>query len=258
MPVSVFRQLRLPGALLGAGIIAMALGAPAWAQPKPAPRPAPAPAPAPAAPAAPAPAAPGAAPATGPGATAAGGLVQLKPEPSQPDWVKVCGKDPQANTEICYTTRDFVSDQGQPVLAVAIYDVKGKPEKITRFILPLGLLLAPGIKFGVDFGSTADGKFAICLPNGCFAEGQINEAFINLMKKGTLLNVKFKNQVGAEVTFQVPLAGFGKAFDGAPIDPQVLADQQKKLQEELQKRSDELRAKLQGGSGTPDPAAPPK
>jgi invasion protein IalB len=266
MPFSVFGQLRLSGALLCAGIAALAWAAPASAQPKPAPRPAaPAPAPAPAAPApaAPAPAAPGApaAPAAGaPGSPQAGGLVQLKPEPSQPDWVKVCGKDPQANTEICYTTRDFVSDQGQPVLAVAMYDVKGKPEKISRFILPLGLLLSPGIKFGVDSGPLADGKFAICLPNGCFAEGQITEAFINSMKKGTTLNVKFKNQVGAEVTFQVPLAGFGKAFDGAPIDPKVLEEQQKKLQEELQKRSDELREKLQGGGGgTPDPsAAPPK
>jgi invasion protein IalB len=266
MPFSVLRRLRPSSALLGAGIAALALAAPAWAQPKPAPRPAApapaAPAPAAPAPAAPAPAAPGGAPAAG-GNPAAGGPVALKPEPSQPDWVKVCGKDPSANTEICYTTRDFVSDQGQPVLAVAMYDVKGKPEKISRFILPLGLLLQRGIKFGVDAGNLADGRFVICLPNGCFAEGQINEAFINGMKKGTTLNVKFFNQVGAEVTFQVPLAGFGKAFDGAPIDPQVLAEQQKKLQEELQKRSDELRQKLQGGSGAPSPdasapAAPPK
>jgi invasion protein IalB len=233
----------------------LGLATPAAAQPKPAPKaaaPAPA-APAPAAPApvAPSPAAPGAAAAPG---GPEQGLVQLKPEPSQPDWVKVCGRDPAANTEICYTTRDFVSDQGQPVLAVAMYDVKGKPEKIGRFILPLGLLLAPGIKFSIDQGPSSDGKFAICLPNGCFAEGQTNDAFVNSMKKGTTLNVKFKNQVGNETIFQVPLAGFGKAFDGAPLDPKVLEEQQKKLQEELQKRSDELRSKLQGGSAAAAPA----
>ena len=44
-------------------------------------------------------------------------VVQVKAEPSQPEWTKVCGKDQNTNTEICYTTRDFVSDQGQPVLA---------------------------------------------------------------------------------------------------------------------------------------------
>ncbi|SDR50469.1 Invasion protein IalB, involved in pathogenesis [Rhizobiales bacterium GAS191] len=252
MPFSVFRNLRMSGALGVVGFVALAMATPALAQPKPAPKPA-APAPAAPAPAAPAPAA-GAAPA---GGTPESGLVQLKPEPSQPDWVKVCGKDPQSNVEICYTTRDFVSDQGQPVLAVAMYDVKGKPEKPTRFILPLGLLLAPGVKFAVDQGPASDGKFVICLPNGCFAEGVTNDAFIGGMKKGTTLNVKFKNQVGNEVTFQVPLAGFGKAFDGAPLDPKVVEEQQKKLQEELQKRSDELRAKLGGAAAaTPDPAAP--
>jgi invasion protein IalB len=178
--------------------------------------------------------------------------VALKPEPSQPDWVKVCGKDQAANKEICYTTRDFVSDQGQPVLAVAIYDIKGTPERITRFILPLGLLLEPGIRFGVDKGKAEPGKFAICLPNGCFGEGRVPEAFINSMKRGQMLNISFQNQVGAEVTFQVPLAGFAKAFDGAPIDPKQLEEQQKKIQEELQKRSDELRQRLQGGAAPAD------
>jgi hypothetical protein len=55
----------------------------------------------------------------------------------------------------------------------------------------------------------------------------------------------------------VPLAGFGKAFDGAPLDPKVLEEQQKKLQDELQKRSDELRSKLGGSAAaSPDQAAP--
>ncbi|MBV9051748.1 MAG: invasion associated locus B family protein [Hyphomicrobiales bacterium] len=251
------------GALTAAAIAVTTLAGPVCAQPKAPPKPATHPAaPAPAAPAQVQPATPGQPGVPGTAATGAtapdNGLVQLKPEPSQPDWVKVCGNDPSSNQQICYTTRDFVSDQGQPVLAVAMYDVTGKPEKISRFILPLGLLLSPGIKFNIDQGPSADGKFAICLPNGCFAEGQTNETFINSMKKGTTLNVKFKNQVGNEITFQVPLAGFGKAYDGAPLDPKVLEEQQKKLQEELQKRSDELRSKLQGGSAaaTPDQATP--
>ena len=134
------------------------------------------------------------------------------------------------------------------------------PQRTVRFILPLGLMLQPGVRFSVDQGNSAEAKFVICLPNGCFSEGKTSEAFVSSMKKGTTLNVKFKNQVNSETTFQVPLAGFGKAFDGAPLDPKVVEEQQKKLQDELQKRSDELRAKLGGGSAaaTPDPAAPPK
>ena len=105
--------------------------------------------------------------------------------------------------------------------------------------MPLGLLLQPGIRFTVDQGQPTPGRYAICFPNGCFAESQVKDDFIAAMKKGTNLNVSVQNQVGREVTFAVPLAGFGKAFDGPAIDPKVLEEQQKKLQEELEKRSDE-------------------
>lgn len=223
---------------------------------------APAQRPAPTRPAAPAPAQQPAAPAQ-PGAAAAAGptVVQVKPEPSQTSWTKVCGKDQGANKEICYTTRDFVSDQGQPVLAVAVYDVKGDANKIVRFLMPLGLLLQPGIRFGVDNAQPTGGRYAICFPNGCFAEAQVKDDFINAMKKGTNLNVSVQNQGARELTFTIPLADFAKGFDGAAIDPKVLEDQQKQLQDELAKRQEELRQRLgAGGAAAPGaaPATPPK
>ncbi len=218
---------------------------------------APAQRPAPARPAAPAPAQQPAAPAQ-PGAAPTGPtVVQVKPEPSQTSWTKVCGKDQAANKEICYTTRDFVSDQGQPVLAVAIYDVKGDANKIVRFLMPLGLLLQPGIRFGVDTAQPTGGRYAICFPNGCFAEAQVKDDFINAMKKGTNLNVSVQNQGGRELTFTIPLADFAKGFDGAAIDPKVLEEQQKQLQDELGKRQEELRQRLgSGGAAAPAPGAP--
>jgi invasion protein IalB len=184
-------------------------------------------------------------------------VVQVKAEPSQPDWTKVCGKDQGTNSEICYTTRDFVSDQGQPVLAVAVYDVKAQqPQRIVRFLMPLGLLLQPGIRFSVDNGQATAGRYAICFPNGCFAEANVPNDFVNSLKRGANLNVSVQNQGGREVTFAVPMAGFAKAFDGPPIDPKVLEEQQKKLQEELQKRSEDLRKRLENTSGAAGGAAP--
>jgi invasion protein IalB len=209
--------------------------------------------PAPAAPAQPAPAQPPAGQAAQTGPT----VVQVKPEPSQTSWTKVCGKDQAANKEICYTTRDFVSDQGQPVLAVAIYDVKGDASKIVRFLMPLGLLLQPGIRFAVDTAQPTPGRYAICFPNGCFAEAQVKDDFINSMKKGNTLNISVQNQGAREVTFAVPMADFAKAFDGAPIDPKVLEEQQKALQDELAKRQEELRKRLGGAEATPGAAPAP-
>jgi invasion protein IalB len=252
-------------AMLAAPAAVVAQDQPAQPAPRQQPRrpaaqpaqPAPAPAPAPQA----SPAAPGAAQ-----QQAGPTVVQVKAEPSQPDWTKVCGKDPAANTEICYTTRDFVSDQGQPVMAVAVYESKGGPQgqaqRVVRFLLPLGLMLQPGVRFAIDQGQPTPGRYALCFPNGCFAEAVgLKDDFVAQMKKGTSLNVSVQNQVAREVTFAVPLAGFGKAFDGPAIDPKALEEQQKKLQEELEKRSDELRKRLEssaGGAATPAgaPAAP--
>ncbi len=63
----------------------------------------------------------------------------------------------------------------------------------------------------------------------------MKDDFIAALKKGNNLNVSVQNQAGREVTFAVPVAGFAKAFDGPAIDPKVLEEQQKKLQEELEK-----------------------
>jgi len=240
-------------AFLGLAGLALAT-VPASAQPKKPAAPT-AQAPAPAAPA------PGQTPAAQtPAAQTGPQIVTLKSEPSQADWTKVCGKDQGSGTDICYTTRDFVSDQGQPVLAAAVYDMKNPAQKqeirVVRFLLPLGLLLQPGIRFSVDGQGATAGRFAVCFPNGCFAEvGGVDASVIAALKKGTTLNVSVQNQTQREVTFAVPLAGFGKAFDGPAMDPKVLEEQQKKLQSELEKRSEEMRKKLETQQGAA-PAAP--
>jgi invasion protein IalB len=239
-------------ALFGLAGLALA-AAPAAAQPK---KPA-------AAPTAPAPTAPMTPAAPSPAAAQNGPqIVALKSEPSQADWTKVCGKDQSSGTDICYTTRDFVSDQGQPVLAAAVYEMKNAAQKqevrVVRFLLPLGLLLQPGIRFNVDGQAATAGRFAVCFPNGCFAEvGGVDAGVVAALKKGTTLNVSVQNQTQREVTFAVPLAGFGKAFDGPAMDPKVLEEQQKKLQSELEKRSEEMRKKLEAQGQAPGAAPAP-
>ena len=182
---------------------------------------------------------------------------------AQAEWTKVCGKDQAAGKEVCYTTRDFGTQADQPpVLAVAVYDIKGEETKIVRFLMPIGLMLRPGFRFTVDKGATIEGGFEICFPHGCFAEAKVKQATVDSMKKGQSMIVQVRNGVGAEVAFNVPLEGFGKAFDGPAIDPKVLEEQQKKLQEQLQQKAEEERKKLEadkaaGGATLPvTPAAP--
>ena len=189
--------------------------------------------------------------------SAGSAVVALKGDPNQQEWTKVCGKDPATAKEICYTTRDFGQAADQPpVLALAVYDVKGDDNKIVRLLMPPALLLRPGIRVSIDKGAAIEGTFEICFPNGCFAEAKVRTATIDQIKKGTSLNVFVKNQFNNEIAFTLPLAGFGKSYDGAPIDPKVLEEQQKQLQDELQKRAEEERKRLE--AQTPAAAAAPK
>lgn len=195
--------------------------------------------------------APQAAPGQGPSGPVRAELVGLG------DWVKVCGKDQVAQKEVCYTTRDFgqAADQ-QPVLAMAVYDVKGEKQRILRMLMPVGLMLRPGFRYALDKGAALSGTFEICFPNGCFAESKIEAPTVEAMKKATGMTVQVQNQGGNEVNFSLQLAGFGKAFDGAPIDPKVIEEQQKlqqqKLDEDLRKKAEELKAQ----EAAPAPAAP--
>ncbi|MDR3463591.1 MAG: invasion associated locus B family protein [Beijerinckiaceae bacterium] len=175
--------------------------------------------------------------------------------PTQTDWTKVCDKDPSNGKDICYTTRDFSAEANKPpVLALAVYDVAGEDVKIVRMLMPVGLLLRPGFRFSVDKGPTSDGSFEICFPNGCFAQATVKSATTDSMKKATVLNVSVRNKSNQQVDFAVPLAGFGKAFDGPAIDPKVLQEQQQKLQAELQKRAEDERKKLEAQKGAASPA----
>lgn len=187
-------------------------------------------------------------------------VVQVKGAPDVADWQKQCGKDEASNADVCVTAREFVSDNGQPVLAVAMYDVKigNQPNnRSVRILMPFGLNLETGVRFSVDRSGYVPGRFQVCLPNGCFAEVPVKDDVLASMRKGTTFNVAVRNSAGAEVVFAIPAGGFAKAFDGAAVDPKEIEARQKKMQEELERRSEEMRKQLEqaGPEGTP-PIAP--
>ncbi len=211
-------------------------------------------------PAAPAPAAApaGQPPAQGQAPGQPQGPIKVDLSASQADWTKVCGKDQGNQKEICYTTRDFGTAADQPpAIAVAIYDIKGDDTKVVRLLMPVGLLLKPGFRFSIDKGPQTDGAFEICMPNGCFAEAKVKTAVIDTFKKGTTMNVAVKNSVNNEVNFTIPMAGFGKAFDGAPIDPKVLEAQQQELQKQLEAKAQQQRQMLEKQNGAAPAGAAP-
>jgi hypothetical protein len=124
--------------------------------------------------------------------------------------------------------------------------------------LPLGMQLVHGTRVIVDSNAPAQSPYVICFANGCMSDYEVTPELLANLKKGQNLIVQAINSNGAPLTLPLPLAEFAKAYDGPPTDPKVFEETQKKLQEELQKRAAEARAKLeaQQPAAGAAPAAP--
>ena len=251
-----------------AAAVALTAGAafaqqPAAPAPAPAAKPAaPAKKPAPAKPAAPAPAPVAPAPqAQQPAPAQAQGEQQQQVQLIYSPWTKFCLKgnnnDPNAK-QVCFTGKDARIESGMPVVAAVLIEPEGEPKKLLRVTLPLGMQLVHGTRVIVDQNQPMTAPYVICFTNGCMADYDASGDLIGKMKKGQGLAIQAINSTGQPISLVLPLADFAKAYEGPPTDPKVFEEQQKKLQDELQRRADEARKKLENQQGQPQSSnAPP-
>jgi invasion protein IalB len=170
-------------------------------------------------------------------------------------WTKVCGKEGQPNSteqkEVCFTIKEARLDTGQFVASAGLIELNGEQKKVLRVTLPLGLLLRHGTRMIIDAQQPMTGTYNFCLPNGCWADFEVNPEFAGRLKKGTSLVLQAFNLNGQVASFAFPLADFAKSNEGPPTDPKELENQQKKLQEELQRRAEDARKRLEQQGGQP-------
>jgi invasion protein IalB len=254
-----FAQQQEPAPAPGAAAPSAPAAKPKPKKPKPAAQ-APAPAPAqaqqpPAAAPAPQPQ-PGQAPA--PGQEQAQGQGQQQVQLIYSPWTKFCLKGQEANAkQVCFTGKDARIESGMPVVAAVIIEPEGQDRKVLRVTLPLGMQLVHGTRVIIDQNQPMTAPYVICFTNGCMADYEANADMISKFKKGQGLVVQAINSTGQPISLVLPLADFAKAYDGPPTDPKVFEEQQRKLQEELQRRADEARKKLENQQqGAPQSQAP--
>ena len=178
-------------------------------------------------------------------------------------WTKFClkgqpGQAPDPNAkQICFTGKDARIESGMPVVAAVLIEPEGQERKILRVTLPLGMQLAHGTRVIIDQNQPLTAPYVICFTNGCMADYEANADMIGKMKKGQGLVIQAINSTGQPISLGMPLADFAKAYDGPPTDPKVFEEQQKKLQEELQRRADEARKKLENQQNAPQSSTTP-
>jgi invasion protein IalB len=158
-------------------------------------------------------------------------------------WTKICQTNEQTKKEACVVTQNLHAETGQMLAAVTVIEEKGA-QKLFRIAVPLGMLLEPGLRVVVDQNQPIEAKYAICVPDGCFADLQVNDDFLNNLKKGKALIVQTINHVGRTVNITFPLTDFGKAYEGPAVDPKEIQAQRQKLQESLNKQAEDARKRL--------------
>ena len=211
----------LVATLAACSAVAFLAAADAQAQ---APKPKPAPKAAPKQPAAPAPQQ------AAPPAQAAPQMPKFVPSP----WTKICETQP---TKLCVTRSLLRTENGAPAALAEFAEPEGQP-KILRITLPLGMMLKYGTRILIDQTQQpyATAEFITCL-EGCITFYQVSDDLQDKLKKGPTLYIQAININNAGLNFALPLTNFAKAIEGPPTDPKVYAEQQKKLQEELQKHA---------------------
>lgn len=133
------------------------------------------------------------------------------------DWRVQCQQAAEGQRERCYMFQNLVyRESGQTVLSLQIGRTSAGGEPVAVFILPLGVILPPGLRMEIDDGAPTELDYQQCNQQGCIARLPLAEPMVDALKQGLEANVTFEAFVEGQrqpVTVPVSLKGFTAAFD---------------------------------------------
>jgi invasion protein IalB len=183
------------------------------------------------------------APAAAPGAAPAGAPTTA----TEDAWVKLCMKSEQTqNKEICLINHEGLEpNTGMVLIAAAVRKVEGedKQQLLVRVPTAYALVIPAGVQIKIDEGQPIQLQYAICFPTSCQVQIELTTELMDQLRKGKQMVVAAMNIQQKTMGFPVPLAGFAKAYDGAPVDSVKYEESRRQLMEMFRKRQAELAAK---------------
>lgn len=163
-------------------------------------------------------------------------------------WTKLCSNNAAAGGKtMCRIGNEGRLDSGTPMVGAVLMEMEGEARKILQIMVPLGILLPRGTRVLVD--NDEQGAMVlpimVCANGSCMAQADAGADLVAKLKKGQNLYVQAYNMQQAVFTLALPLADFAKAYAGPATDPKDIEAQNKKLQEELRKRGEQLQQQQQ-------------
>lgn len=169
--------------------------------------------------------------------------------------------DPK-KVNVCLTQVD-VRDNATAILIgkIAVRQVQGQDKPQMLAMLPLGSALPPGALVKIDDKEPIKLVYTTCDQAGCYAEANVEPAVVEEMKKGKQIAYLGIDVTGRALSIPLPLEGFAKAFEGAPVPVEKYNEDQKKIAEVIRTRLAALRkehedAAKNGGQAAPAAAKP--
>jgi invasion protein IalB len=177
------------------------------------------------------------------------------------NWLKVC--QPIDGGKNACIMRQVVVANGQFLGSFLLRDDPGQESRLLAVAaVPLGVLLPFGLTWQIDGGKPVRVPFMLCDPQSCATQLVINEAYVNSMKKGSVLRLTAKNRQNKDLVIDINLAGFTAAYDGEAQmsfdDFNKQAAQPSALEQQLQDRAEQLRQELSGDGATPPAEGAPQ
>lgn len=137
---------------------------------------------------------------------------QAAQAPTAPLWLVSCSSQLDPEQLFCEFSQSIVTTQGNQRVATASFTrMAGATDTNAAFALPTGVLLPAGVSVSVDETKVGELTYQSCDAQGCYATGEVDDAWLSAMRTGTTLVIDLKTREGQDVRLGFPLDQFATA-----------------------------------------------
>ncbi|NIR31595.1 MAG: invasion associated locus B family protein [Gammaproteobacteria bacterium] len=132
------------------------------------------------------------------------------------DWRVRCESGNESQQRCIMFQNLVYQDSGQTVLSIQIGRNTATERPAAVFIVPLGVILPPGVSMEIDGGSRTKIDYQQCNRQSCIAPLPLNDTLLGTMKRGLEAQVTFHAVVQGSrrpITVPVSLKGFTAALN---------------------------------------------
>ena len=136
---------------------------------------------------------------------------QAQEQPSA--WRVECAGD--GKTLECRAIQQMINREDKQLIAQLSARTAPDKSAVLLIQLPLGISLTEPVQLRVDNGTAERYPVQTCTNVGCIVSVPLKDAMLATMRSGTLLKISIQDTNKRTINIDVPLLGFGLAFDKA-------------------------------------------